>query len=247
MKAQPLIGVTTTFRKVEQTGHTSFATYAPNIAAIEKAGGLPILIPVGLQQQTLHAIYAHLDGLLLPGGGDIDPVHYGHTPHEKTSKIDVLRDATEIALARWAAQDDLPVLGICRGHQVMNVALGGTLIQDIPDITGSSLTHDTGEAQPRSTRPHTVSVDPNSRLAQIMGATTLHVNSLHHQAIETPAPALCITAYAPDGIVEAAEIPERHFALTIQWHPEDLAPHDEAMQRLFNAFVDAARQTMQDH
>lgn len=243
MSQSPLIGITTTFRTVESTGHTSFATYAPNITAVEKAGGVPILIPVGLQEETLRAIYDRLDGVLLPGGGDIDPANYGQARHEKTANIDVLRDNTEITLARWAAAEDRPVLGICRGHQVFNVALGGSLIQDIPDAVGTLLLHDTGTTQPRGTRPHSVRIDPASRLAHVIGQTEVQVNSLHHQAIERAASDLCITAYAADGVIEAAEIPDRRFALTVQWHPEDLAPEDPTMQRLFDAFVDSARST----
>ncbi|MDX1994965.1 MAG: gamma-glutamyl-gamma-aminobutyrate hydrolase family protein [bacterium] len=241
---KPFIGITTTHVERHNPGHThnSFAAYAPNITAIEAAGGLPLLIPVGLDQDTLREIYQRLDGLLLPGGGDIDPARYGEARHPLTNYLDPLRDETEITLARWAMDDDLPVLGICRGHQLFNVALGGTLIQDIPSEVGTSLNHDTGEANPRDMRPHSVEVDPESRLARLLGTTQVEVNSLHHQAIQNPAAALCITAYAPDGVIEAAEVPDRHFALTVQWHPEDLANGDEAMRRLFTAFVEAASQ-----
>ncbi len=240
MKHQPLIGITTTVRTVVATGHTSYATYAPNITAVEQAGGLPILIPVGLNSETLRAIYERLDGVLLPGGGDIDPVNYGEERHPLTSHIDVLRDETEIAVARWAVADDLPLFGICRGHQLINVALGGTLIQDIPSEVGETLTHDTSDKAPRGTRPHSVEINPSSQLSQIIGLTHVEVNSIHHQAVEKPASDLCVTAYAADGVIEAAEIPGKRFALTVQWHPEDLVSDDPAMRRLFSAFVDAA-------
>jgi putative glutamine amidotransferase len=156
--------------------------------------------------------------------------------------IDDLRDELELTVARWAVRDDLPVFGICRGHQVLNVALGGTLVQDIPEQLGSPLTHDIPDGTPRSTRIHDVTIDQNSRLASILGETQIHVNSLHHQSVEKVAPNVVVTAHSPDGVVEAIEAPDRHFVLSVQWHPEDLYQDDEAMLRLFTAFVQAARE-----
>jgi putative glutamine amidotransferase len=200
------------------------------------------LIPTGLDETTLRALYERLDAVLLPGGPDVDPTYYGAERHPLTVTIDDLRDELELTVARWAVRDDLPIFGICRGHQVLNVALGGTLVQDIPDQLGSPLIHDIPDDTPRSTRVHDVTIDGDSRLASILGETPVQVNSLHHQSVEKVAPNVVVTAHSPDGVVEALEAPDRHFVLSVQWHPEDLYQDDEAMLRLFTAFVQAARE-----
>jgi putative glutamine amidotransferase len=238
---RPFIGVTTGIRLSEDGWHY-YAAYAPNVAAIERAGGLPVLVPCGLREDTLRAIYERLDAVLIPGGGDVDPKHYGAEKHPLTDRIDPDRDHTELTIARWAVEDDLPLFGICRGHQVINVAMGGTLIQDIPSQLDTSIRHYMPKELPRSAGGHAVTIEPTSRLAAIIGATTAVVNSFHHQSVETPAPISTITAYAPDGVVEALERPDRRFVLSVQWHPEDMVNDNEAMQRLFDAFVDAARE-----
>jgi len=182
--------------------------------------------------------YERLDGVLLPGGGDMRPNIYGAEMNPLTDNIDDARDHVEVELTRWAVGDDIPVFGICRGHQVVNVALGGTLIQDVPSIIGRDISHNV--TVPRNSRPHEVNIDPSSRLANILGTTTIAVNSLHHQSVEVAAPDMCVTAYSPDGVVEAIEMPNKKFVLSVQWHPEDLYRDDPAMKRLFKAFVEAA-------
>lgn len=216
--------------------------YMANFFAVEQAGGLPVAIPAGLREDTLRDIYQRLDGVLLPGGADVDPALYGETPHAKTYGIDAPRDAVELTLARWTVADDRPLLGICRGHQVINVALGGSLVQDIPSQVTTTLTHDQADELPRTNRLHEVAIDPTSRLAAILGTTRVQVNSLHHQAVAQPAPVAVITAHAPDGVIEALEIPDKRFAVSVQWHPEDLAGDDAQMAALFAAFVAAARE-----
>lgn len=238
---QPFIGITTGIRATED-GSQYLVAYRPNALAIERAGGLPVLVPCGLQGETLRAIYERLDAMLLPGGGDVDPRHYEAQQHPLTARIDPDRDETELTLARWAVEDNLPLFGICRGHQVLNVALGGTLVQDIPSAIHTNIVHDMSRDLPRDTRAHEVNINPGTRLAGIIGATAVVVNSYHHQSVEQAAPPSCVTAYAPDGVVEAIELPEKHFALSVQWHPEDMVLADEAMQRLFDAFVNAARE-----
>lgn len=238
---QPFIGITTGIR-FSDDGWRYYGAYAPNATAIERAGGLPVLIPCGLQEETLRAIYDRMDAVLIPGGGDIDPRHYGADRHPMTDRIDPDRDQTELTVARWAVEDDLPLFGICRGHQVMNVAMGGTLVQDIPSQVDTSIAHYMPKELPRSAHGHEVRINPDSRLAGIIGSTAVAVNSYHHQSVEQPAPVAAVTAYAPDGIVEAIEHPDRRFVLSVQWHPEDMAGDEEAMQRLFDAFVDAARE-----
>lgn len=235
---RPLIGITAA--SFEINGKPYHRAYAPNAAAVAAAGGLPVYVPPGLRPDLLRDLYARLDGLLLPGGPDVDPVIYGQPRHPLTREIDDPRDELELTLARWAVDDDLPVFGICRGHQVLNVALGGTLVQDIPSQVETTLTHDLPPGLPRSTRLHDVTIDEASRLARILGVTHASVNSLHHQSVQQAAPGARVTATAPDGVVEAIEVPGKQFALSVQWHPEDLYTGDEAMARLFESFVEAA-------
>ncbi len=241
---RPLIGITAYTRKLQNSPWDYDASYASNATAIEKAGGLPVLIPAKVSEETLRAIYERLDGVLLPGGGDVDPMRYNADKHPTTGNIDADRDRTEMTLAQWAFADDMPTFGICRGIQVMNVALGGTLVQDIPSEVDTELKHDLNYGEPRATVLHDVKLELDSRLGRIIGADRVPVNSLHHQAVGTPAPSVRLTAYSPDGVVEALEVPNRHFMLAVQWHPEDLVDDDERMLNLFKAFVDSARERM---
>ncbi len=237
---RPVIGITAS-SYTNPEGLVFNRMYNPIARAIDAAGGLPLYIPTGLHEDTLKEIYERIDGLLLPGGPDIDPSYFGEDPHP-TITVDAPRDALEVPLARWAVADDTPVFGICRGHQVFNVALGGSLIQDIPSQFETEQAHDQPNGLPRGYLAHDVQVDPHSLLASILGSTTAHVNSLHHQAVARMAPGVTGTATSPDGIVEAAEMPDKTFAVTVQWHPEDLWETDPAQKRLFEAFVEAARE-----
>lgn len=240
---RPLIGITAYTHRTPDRGWLYDVCYASNAQAIQRAGGLPVLVPANLHESTLHDIYARLDGVLLPGGGDVSPTNYGMDDHPTLTNVDDTRDFAELKLAQWAVEDDRPVFGICRGIQVLNVALGGTLTIDIPSMLPTTLAHDIPRNQPRNTLMHTVNVQPQTRLAQILGGTQFIVNSLHHQALQQIPEHAVPTAYSPDGIIEAIEVPSKHFVLGVQWHPEDLTA-DEDMQRLFVAFVDACRQTM---
>ncbi|MBL8162693.1 MAG: gamma-glutamyl-gamma-aminobutyrate hydrolase family protein [Anaerolineae bacterium] len=234
----PLIGITSSYFKSPTNGWEYNRGYVGCIRAIADAGGLPVMIPLSVSDDVVRGVYERLDAVLLPGGGDVRPSVYGAEAHPATDNIDDNRDHVEIEVARWALEDNLPTLGICRGHQVMNVAYGGTLIQDIPTQIGITLSHDLSE--PRYAVAHEVQLDPGSRLASILGANSVQVNSMHHQSVEQAAPNVCVTAYAPDGVVEALEVPDKHFILSVQWHPEDMYPHDPIMARIFKAFVDAA-------
>lgn len=242
---QPLIGITTSIQLREDGLAENHTSFAPNAMAIERAGGLPVLIPTGLDAETLRAIYDRMDGIFVPGGGDVNPDRYGAPHHPMTDRIVDARDTLEISVIQWSAEDDVPLLGVCRGNQVINVALGGTLIQDIPSQLESDINHrfrPEGMAFPQE--GHTVDIESGSRLADIIGATTnVTVNTLHHQSVEKIAPGLIITAHAPDGVVEAVEMPGKHFLLGVQWHPE-IMPDNEQMRRLFIAFVNAAQQNM---
>lgn len=241
---KPLIGITTGIRRDSDTNFTTLVAYEANVNALERAGALPVLIPSTLSDDALRGIYERLDGVLLPGGGDIDPKYWNEPLHPTVYDVEPARDHTEITLARWAVADDRPLFGICRGHQVFNVAMGGSLIQDIPSQVQSPLPHANFRPNPRTLLSHTIAVDPHSRLASIVGATAdLPVNSIHHQSVrDVPTAAgVVVTAESPDGIIEATEIPGKRFALTVQWHPEDLTA-DEQMFNLFCAFVEAARE-----
>ncbi|MEZ4666436.1 MAG: gamma-glutamyl-gamma-aminobutyrate hydrolase family protein [Anaerolineae bacterium] len=235
---KPLIGIVASSYTAPSTGWEYNRGYVPIIQAVEEAGGLPVIIPVSISDDVLQGIYQRLDGVLLPGGGDVRPSIYGAEAHPLTDNLDDARDHVEINLTRLAVADDRPVFGICRGHQVLNVALGGTLIQDVPSEIGETIPHNI--TVPRSARAHEVQIDPSSRLASILGSTKLEVNSLHHQSVLQPAPDVCITAYSPDGVVEALEMPNKKFVLSVQWHPEDLYTNYPAMKQLFKAFVEAA-------
>ncbi|MBI5670343.1 MAG: gamma-glutamyl-gamma-aminobutyrate hydrolase family protein [Chloroflexi bacterium] len=233
----PLIGITTSSFIAPATGWAYNRTYVGCIQAITDAGGLPVLIPVSINSETRRQLYDRLDGVLLTGGEDVTPALYGAEPHPALGRTDPDRDRAELELARWSVADDRPLFCICRGHQLLNVALGGTLLQDIPSLVRTTINHD---AEQRNALIHEVEIDSSSRLAAILGATRVPVNSLHHQAVDVPAPNLCVTAFAPDGIIEGAELPDRRFVLSVQWHPEDLFRDYAVMRRLFRAFVEAA-------
>jgi putative glutamine amidotransferase len=208
--------------------------------AITKAGGIPLLIPLGLDEDDLNHILGHVDGLLLPGGGDLDPVHYNGAVDVPLGGIDRERDRTELFLCQIAVDLGVPFLAICRGLQLFNVALGGALIEDIASMRPDAIDHDLPDYQPRNYLAHSVTILPDSALFQHIRSESCEVNSIHHQAIRSVAPALKVTALAPDGIIEAAELPDHPFGLGVQWHPENLVDDDPAMLSLFKGLVTAA-------
>lgn len=241
--AAPLIGVTANY----QTDGAKFGTVSVGesyIQAVIQAGGLPVVIPVGLSDEQINALFARLDGLLLTGGADVDPQRFGGQPHPRVYGIDARRDNLEVQLAQMAAQQDKPFLGICRGVQVINVALGGSLFTDIGDQLPEALRHDWYPDIPRDYLAHTVQVQPESRLARILEETEVPVNSLHHQGIQRAAESLRPTAYAPDGLLEAVELPDHRFGLGVQWHPEWIQ-EQAAQRRLFKALIEAAHSARQ--
>jgi putative glutamine amidotransferase len=236
----PLIGITCMTIQAENSSPRVGMSWS-YVNVLLKAGAAPLLIPNIGDNAVLRAVYERLDGLLLPGGGDIDPVLYGEPRHEKCNQPSAERDDTELALARWAMDGGMPVLAICRGIQVLNVAMGGSLFQDIQAQIPGAERHDWYPNHPRDHLSHTVTVNPGTRLARIADATLLPVNSLHHQSVKDLAPGLMETARSPDGIVEAVEAPEHPFAIGVQWHPEELAGGDVRAQRLFDSFVEASK------
>ncbi len=214
------------------------------IDSIIEAGGLPVLIPLTTNQEILREIYDSVDALLIPGGEDVHPKFYGEEPHPKLGPTSEIRDRVEIQLIRWAYADDKPVLGICRGIQVINVALGGSLIQDIADQTPGALAHTTPDgATMWDSSAHEIVLASDSRLALLLGKTKIMVNSVHHQAVKRLSPHLVKTAESSDGTIEALEAKGRNFFMALQCHPEMLwqkAP-DREWLKLFSAFVAAAK------
>ena len=236
--ARPLIGITTS-RVLNNANIQVMSTAEAYVQAVYRAGGLPVLIPLGITDADLKALLARLDGLLFTGGGDIAPGRYGGQPHPRVYDIDPDRDRVEINLVQMAVDGGMPFLGICRGFQVLNVAMGGTMYEDILDQHPGALKHDYFPGYPREMLVHPVRVAPGSRLAEILEQTEVEVNSLHHQGVRQVPEALRTTAFAPDGIPEAVELPGHPFGLAVQWHPEWLQAH-APMRRLFEVFVGAA-------
>lgn len=210
------------------------------VRALVAAGCAPVLIPLIDDQDRLRAIYERLDGLVFPGGADVAPSEYGEQPVDNFNVIEPERDRTELTLARWAYDDNLPTLGICRGQQLLNVALGGSLYQDLRHQGVTHVEHSEAHGQGRTALIHRVRLDPDSRLAQLIDETSVDVNSLHHQAVKKIAAPLTITGRSQDGVIEALESPERRFLIAVQWHPEEI---DDLpwVQRLFSGFAKAAQ------
>jgi putative glutamine amidotransferase len=197
------------------------------------------MLPPQLLPDALAALGERMQGLLLTGGGDVDPARFGETPHATVYDVAPARDTLEIAALRLALERALPVLAICRGIQVLNVALGGSLHQDVASDPGTEINH--SQKEPRHEPTHKVTVVPGSRLAEVMGTETVEVNSMHHQAIKTLARDLAAVAWAPDTLIEGVESADRQrFVLGVQWHPEELVAHSEPARRLFTALVRAA-------
>jgi putative glutamine amidotransferase len=211
------------------------------VRALVAAGCAPVLIPLLDDDERLRAIYQRLDGIVFPGGADIAPQEYGEEPIGNLNVVEAARDRTELTLARWAVADDLPTLGICRGQQVLNVALGGSLYQDLRHQGVTSVDHSDADGRARTALMHRVRLDPDSRLAQLIDETIIEVNSLHHQAVKAVAPQLKVTGTSEDGVIEALESDDRRFLIAVQWHPEEI---DDLpwVRRLFAGFAHAAAQ-----
>ena len=207
------------------------------VKAVTQAGGVPVLLPNNLDISTVEEIAEGLDGILFSGGGDVDPIIFGERATDKLGAVTPRRDDFELALAKYVIEKtEKPVLGICRGIQVLNVAMGGTLHIDLP--SDGKLCHSL-TMYPRNVRSHEISVQPGTRLEQVMGLQG-KVNSFHHQAIKDIAEGLQVTAVsADDSVIEAVEAPGDRYILGVQWHPEELVEFPEARE-LFRSFIDAA-------
>lgn len=222
---KPLIGVTPCSRLTDY------------LESVKRAGGEPVVLKMS---DTAADVLARVDGVLLTGGADVDPALYGQDPHERT-EVDPDRDRFEVPLARAALAADAPLLAICRGVQVLNVAAGGTLVQDLPSQAPSDLQHSIDV--PKNHVAHTVRIEPGSRLAAVIGGAAridaCAVNSRHHQAVDAVAPDFVVSAVSPDGVIEAIERPSAPYCLGVQWHPENFWRTGE-FDSLFRSFVEAA-------
>jgi putative glutamine amidotransferase len=209
------------------------------VRSVETAGGLPLVVAPGRPEDAPEFL-DHVAGLLLTGGADIHPRHYGEEPHEKLGPTFADRDAFELALCREALRRDLPILAICRGHQVLNVATGGTLIQDIPSEVPGARAHDPDVE--RWETCHEVEILPGTRLREILGTERAAVNSFHHQSVKQLGRDLVLSARSSDGVVEGIEMPRRsrRFVVGVQWHPESFWDHPPGFKPLFEALVHEA-------
>jgi putative glutamine amidotransferase len=243
--SRPLIGVTTSEMRVPRRTHplpqgdppqAEMALGIVYARAVELAGGLPVVLPP-LEEEAIPALLDRLAGVCLSGGPDLDPAAYGAEPDPHLGPVEPSLDAFEVAVARRADALGIPLLGICRGCQALNVARGGTLHQHLPDVTDGSI-HHRQTASGRETS-HTVRIEPGSRLAAIVGDEELAVNSFHHQAVDELGRGLRAVAWAPDGVVEGIESDGPSLYLGVQWHVETLVDRPRHA-RLFDALVEAA-------
>jgi putative glutamine amidotransferase len=234
----PLIGVSTSIT-VGASPERAYVNSA-YLHAVQQAGGVPVALPPQLSPASMRQLAGDLHGLLLTGGGDMDPALFGESPHATLYDVAPARDTLETSVLHLALERGLPVLAVCRGLQVLNVALGGSLYQDVGTDPATQMPH--SQKEPRDQPTHKVKVTPGCRLAATLGADELEVNSMHHQAIKRLGRGLTAVAWAPDQIVEGAEIDDpSRFVLGVQWHPEELVGHSEPARRLFAALVAAAR------
>jgi putative glutamine amidotransferase len=234
--AKPLIGISPSVRPREKRGDGLFL-YASYPEMIASGGGLPVILPLAATLEEARELVKRLEGIVLTGGGDLDPTHYGQAARHPQFIGPAARNESDLHFARAAQEHGTPALGICLGIQVMNVEFGGTLLQMISeDLPGAFPHEEEGEEIPE----HPVHVEPGTMLARILGVQTALVNSFHHQSIDRVAQGFRIAARSADGVVEAIERSDHPFYIGIQWHPERM-PASPLTRRLIGAFLDAAR------
>jgi len=235
----PVIGVPGYWHESEAIlGHQATAVPDSYIRALLKIDAIPLIIPVIQSRKILEQLFQMIDGLLLIGGPDLDPLHYHQAAHAGLRKVTPARDNMEMQVSLWALEANLPIMAICRGIQVLNVAAGGTLCQDIASQLPNAAKHDYYPDYSKDFLAHTVKPLHGSRLAGIIGDDEVSVNSLHHQAIDKLGQSLRPVAYSPDGIIEAVEGIDASWIVGVQWHPEWLVESDQRMLNLFKAFGD---------
>ena len=238
MPRDPLVGVTTSIT-IDQSPERAYVNSA-YLHAVQQAGGVPVLLPPQLSKSSLERLVRGLDAVLLTGGGDMDPAAFGETPHPTLYDVAPSRDALETQVTLMALDKKTPLLAICRGVQVLNVVLGGSLHQDVATDPGTEILHSQKEARDQAT--HKVTVAAGSRLSRVLGGEDLEVNSFHHQVIKSLGRGLVPVAWAPDKLIEGVELADdSRFVLGVQWHPEHLVGNSEPARRLFSALVTAAR------
>ena len=244
---RPLIGVTTqTLHAIEGIPDQLPESWVMNqryCRAVTLVGGAPVLVPLLADDETtMRALYERLDGLLIPGGVDMDPGTYGEEIRPEVGRLDPARDEVELTLTRWAIADGLPLLGLCRGAQVINVAMGGTLYQDIAAQCPGAMRHDCYPTRgfARTHLAHEIELTPGTRLREALEHPSVRVNSMHHQSVKALGEGLVVSAVAPDGVVEAVEGTGDGFLIGVQWHPEVFEAHDPSTRHLFREFVVAA-------
>ena len=223
---------------IRQEGDTSRVRLtAAYVTALENAGLVPLIVPPLSSDRAAAAVLDSVSGLVLTGGEDVDPARYGEERHEKLHSVNAARDATESILVEQAKARGMPVLAICRGIQILNVALGGTLVQDIASQCETNIAHD--EDGPRDSRSHEITVEPGSLIAEAIGTEHLTVNSFHHQSVKRVAEGMRVTARSPDGIIEGLESTDADWwVMAVQWHPEEMTESPEPWDRgLFKAFA----------
>jgi putative glutamine amidotransferase len=241
MVYRPLIGVTMGREKSQRFfGLNLFIMNQTYVRTLEQLGALPVMIPLHMTEASLRGIFERLDGLFLPGGEDIDPANYGAARHDLLGATDKERDRTELLLTRWAVERGMPVLGVCRGAQMINVACGGSLYQDILSDRPDLAKHDYFPPSFERYRiSHPIDIEADSRLAHALGQVH-EVNSMHHQGLDRIGYGLRVVARADDGLPEAVEAPALPYVVGVQWHPEELAKTDQMSANLFYDFVRAA-------
>lgn len=242
---KPLIGVTCNYDYRDAVGITSAMGICGQdwnfvagdyVYILEKAGAVPVLIPQCSDFEDVKPLLEHLDGVLISGGHDVGPERYGAFPKGYCGTIIPMRDQQDLNVTKFALEKRLPVLGICRGIQILNVACGGTLYQDLEKEGGFE--HHFGDKYPRNVAWHTVSFQAGSMMEKIYGAQEIGVNSFHHQAVCRPGEGVEVVAHSSDGVPEAIELPAYPFAAAVQWHPEMMYDSDEQL-KLIRAFVEA--------
>ncbi len=247
---KPIIGVTPDFnagtRKDMGGKEPTYFLRARYTKAIEDAGGIPFILPLMPDRDAWRTIVSQVDGLLITGSGsDLDPETYGERQRYKFTRMSKERATLELGVSKIAYDTDVPMLGICGGMQSINVALGGTLFQDIDAQLKTSIRHQPTYSATKTA--HAIRIEPRSVLRRIAGKATIQVNSSHHQSVKDLPPCLITTAVSPDGVIEAIEAPDKHFLLGVQWHPEFLYERHPIHKKLFHALVRAARAFSKNH
>jgi len=229
--SKPLIGICPNFKLV--AGKNGYFLHPHYASIVTGSGALPVILPLVSGRQEAREYLERVDGVMLPGGADIDPTHYGQAARHPDQIATRERTESDFSYAREAKDRGMAVLGICLGAQSLNVAFGGSLLQHIPDDVPGALAHEDGAE-------HTIRIEPGTVLARVLGVESATVNSYHHQGIGDVAPGFRVSARSPDGIVEAIERPDHPFFIGVHWHPERLAA-SETTRKLLRGFVDATR------